>query len=35
MQRLGMRRDAASDFDHPAFEPDDPMRRTVVYRMGP
>ena len=34
MQRLGMRRDAASDFDHPAFEPDDPMRRTVVYRMG-
>ena len=34
MQRLGMRRDAASDFDHPAFEPGDPMRRTVVYRMS-
>lgn len=33
MERLGMARDAASDFDHPAFAPQDPMRRTVVYRM--
>lgn len=33
MERLGMARDAASDFDHPAFEPQAPMRRTVVYRM--
>ena len=34
MERLGMRRDAAHDFDHPAFEAGDPMRRTVVYRMA-
>mgnify|MGYP001547663224 CR=1 FL=1 len=34
MERLGMRRDAASDFDQPAHAQGDPMRRTVVYRMA-
>lgn len=32
MQRLGMARDAASDFADPLHREDDPMRPTVVYR---
>ncbi len=33
MQRLGMTRYAAQDFDHPALPEDDPLRRHVVYRI--
>lgn len=35
MERLGMTRDPAEDFDHPrlAGEPNHPMRRHVLYRM--
>jgi ribosomal-protein-alanine N-acetyltransferase len=33
MERLGMRRDPAEDFDHPAV-PDGPLRRHVLYRLG-
>jgi RimJ/RimL family protein N-acetyltransferase len=33
MERLGMARDAARDFDDPGHALDDPMRPTVVYRM--
>jgi hypothetical protein len=34
MERLGMTRDPAEDFDHPrlADEPDHPLRRHVLYR---
>lgn len=35
MERLGMRRDPAGDFDHPALEPDDPHRPHVLYRLTP
>ena len=31
MGRLGMARDAARDFDHPAIAADHPLRRHVVY----
>jgi RimJ/RimL family protein N-acetyltransferase len=31
MERLGMRRDASRDFDHPALAPDHPLSRHVVY----
>ncbi len=31
MERLGMRRDAGRDFDHPALAPDHPLLRHVVY----
>lgn len=34
MQRLGMRRDAAEDFDHPALPESHPLRRHVLYRLG-
>ncbi|MGJ4925697.1 GNAT family N-acetyltransferase [Bradyrhizobium sp. HKCCYLS2038] len=34
MRKLGMIRDAASDFDHPRIEPDSPLRRQVVYRLA-
>lgn len=34
MERLGMTRDAADDFDHPGIEPGDPLRRHVLYRIG-
>jgi len=34
MQRLGMSRDPADDFDHPAH-PDWPLRRHVLYRIRP
>jgi RimJ/RimL family protein N-acetyltransferase len=32
MERLGMLRDAAGDFDHPRIEPGHPLRRHVLYR---
>lgn len=31
MERLGMQRLIDGDFDHPAFEPGDPLRPTVTY----
>lgn len=34
MQRLGFRRDAARDFDHPALAEDHPLRRHVFYAMA-
>jgi RimJ/RimL family protein N-acetyltransferase len=34
MERIGMQWDAASDFDFPGHEPDDPLRATVVYRAS-
>lgn len=33
MQRLGMTRDAADDFDHPRLAADHPLRRHVLYRL--
>ncbi len=33
MERLGMRRDEESDFDHPRVEPGSPLARQVVYRL--
>jgi RimJ/RimL family protein N-acetyltransferase len=33
MQRLGMSRDPADDFDHPAV-PDGPLQRHVLFRMS-
>jgi len=33
MERLGMTRDPAEDFNHPRFEPDHPMCRHVLYRL--
>ncbi len=32
MERLGMRRDAAEDFDHPALPEEHALRRHVLYR---
>jgi RimJ/RimL family protein N-acetyltransferase len=34
MERLGMSRDRGDDFDHPSV-PDGPLRRHVLYRIGP
>jgi RimJ/RimL family protein N-acetyltransferase len=34
MERLGMRRDPAEDFDHPLLAEGDPLRRHVLYRLG-
>ncbi len=34
MERLGMTRDPADDFDHPALPAGDPLRRHVLYRLG-
>ncbi|SER02989.1 ribosomal-protein-alanine N-acetyltransferase [Faunimonas pinastri] len=34
MPRLGMRRDPADDFLHPALAPDHPIRPHVLYRLG-
>ena len=34
MRRLGMQHDPAGDFDHPAFERDDPGGRHVLYRLS-
>ena len=33
MERLGMRRDPAEDFDRPSFPDDHPLRRHVLYRL--
>jgi RimJ/RimL family protein N-acetyltransferase len=33
MERLGMRRSAADDFDHPRVPPGHPLRRHVLYRI--
>jgi RimJ/RimL family protein N-acetyltransferase len=33
MERLGMRRDPADDFDHPALPESHPLRRHVLYRI--
>lgn len=35
MERLGMRRDPADDFDHPTVPEGHPLRRHVLYRLGP
>jgi len=32
MERVGMRRDAGGDFDHPGIAPDHPLRRHLLYR---
>jgi RimJ/RimL family protein N-acetyltransferase len=34
MERLGMRRDPADDFDHPVLPEGHPLRRHVLYRLG-
>jgi ribosomal-protein-alanine N-acetyltransferase len=34
MQRLGMTRDPADDFDHPNLPPEHPLRRHVLYRLA-
>ena len=34
MERLGMARDPADDFDHPALKVGDPLRSHVLYRLG-
>ncbi|MBN9021221.1 MAG: GNAT family N-acetyltransferase [Rhizobiales bacterium] len=33
MERIGMTRDAAGDFDHPALPEGSPLRRHVLYRL--
>ncbi len=33
MERLGMTRDPADDFDHPLLPPGHPLRRHVLYRL--
>jgi RimJ/RimL family protein N-acetyltransferase len=33
MERLGMSRDPAEDFDHPSIPAGDPLRRHVLYRL--
>jgi hypothetical protein len=34
MERLGMRRDPAEDFDHPELPEGHPLRPHVLYRLG-
>src|SRR4029079_5724065 len=34
MERLGMRRDPADDFDYPGLPEGHPLRRHVLYRLG-
>jgi RimJ/RimL family protein N-acetyltransferase len=34
MERLGMRRSPADDFDHPALPEESPLRRHVLYRLS-
>ncbi len=34
MQRIGMRRDPADDFDHPRLPAGHPLRRHVLYRLA-
>lgn len=33
MQRIGMRRNPADDFDHPRLAAGDPLRRHILYRI--
>jgi RimJ/RimL family protein N-acetyltransferase len=33
MQRLGMQRDPADDFDHPSVPEANPLRRHILYRL--
>lgn len=33
MERIGMTRDSADDFDHPSFPDGDPLQRHVLYRI--
>lgn len=33
MERLGMQRNPADDFDHPALDPSNPLRPHVLYRL--
>ena len=33
MERIGMRRSPADDFDHPRLPQGDPLRRHILYRM--
>ena len=35
MRRIGMSRDADGDFDHPSLPEGSPLRRHVLYRIGP
>jgi RimJ/RimL family protein N-acetyltransferase len=35
MEKLGMRHDPAEDFDHPRVPAGSPVRRHVLYRIGP
>ncbi|MCC5575346.1 GNAT family N-acetyltransferase [Microtetraspora sp. AC03309] len=35
MERIGMTRDPEGDFDHPTLDEDSPLRRHVLYRVGP
>lgn len=35
MERIGMQRDPADDFDHPSLPVGHPLRRHVLYRMRP
>jgi RimJ/RimL family protein N-acetyltransferase len=34
MQKIGMRHDHASDFDHPKLPEGHPLRRHVLYRLS-
>jgi RimJ/RimL family protein N-acetyltransferase len=34
MEKLGMQRDTAADFDHPRFPAGHPLRRHVLYRLA-
>jgi hypothetical protein len=34
MERLGMHRNPAEDFDYPSFPDGHPLRRHVLYRLG-
>jgi ribosomal-protein-alanine N-acetyltransferase len=33
MERLGMQRDPADDFDHPSLPDGHPLQRHVLYRL--
>jgi hypothetical protein len=33
MERLGLTRDPADDFDHPQMAPDHPLAHHVLYRI--
>jgi ribosomal-protein-alanine N-acetyltransferase len=34
MERIGMQRDRAGDFDHPSLPEGSPLRRHVLYRIS-